>query len=238
MPLYSSICYQKTPNAMKSHLSLLAAAVLLIATTTTIGAIALDQTTVTFSGGHIDSSPFGLVDVREFEQAQTVTTGISGYLSQVDVWVGKQADASIEFTLTIYSVGDTPNNSSELASFPIPANSIGSTDLFNFSKVSIDTRSADLFFNSGDTFSIALSAPDEPISGVAPVWAPYSWANANLLSYAGGSRYYREIQNGPTWSQTSFTDHALSTWVETTPESTFTGLGHLSQQTKPSQRNM
>jgi hypothetical protein len=201
-------------NLMKAIL----VATLITTTSAAYCATILDQANAYVATDHHNASAVGLIAGREIEQAQTVTTGISGYLSQVDVWVGRQADASNHFTLTIYGIGNTPNDSSPLASFNVSANLIGSTDLFTYSMVSINTRSANLFFSIGDTFSIALSAPDEPISEVAPVWTPYSWANANPGSYLGGSRYSREIQDGPTWNQTSFTDHALNTWVDPIPE--------------------
>jgi len=193
-------------------------AVFTLVTSVAFGEIILDQTTSNIETDNLGASAVGLIEGREIEIAQTVTSGISGYLSQVDVWVGKQSDAFNHFTLTVYGAGNTPNDASPIASFNVSASLITSTSLFTYSKVSINTRNENIYFNSGDKFTISLSAPDEPISTVAPVWCPYSWANANPGSYTGGSRFSRELQNGTEWQETSFTDQALNTWVDPIPE--------------------
>jgi hypothetical protein len=54
-----------------------------------------------------------------------------------------------------------------MATAAIAATQLLTNDLFEFDLVSVDLRDADLFFETGDAFAIALSAPTAPVSAVS-----------------------------------------------------------------------
>lgn len=151
---------------------------------------------------------------RIIDASQTLTSGVSGYLSQVDVWVGRQSGTVDDLILTIFDLDSSYYPSNELGSFPIASSQISSTSLFTFSMVTVDVSSLNLFFNIGDSFAIGLSAPDAPISSVASYWSPYSWGHQTSNPYQDGTRYVRELQNGPSWYISANADQAVRTWVE------------------------
>jgi len=178
--------------------------------------IIVDQMTV-----DVDPTAIGLGAVgklgdgtnRNYVAAQTVTTGISGFLSQIDVWLQRQAEATGNVVLDVLGGGI---HGGSLASISIPASSITSTP-FTFSVIRVDVRGANVFMDEGDSFAISLSAPDAPIVGED--WTPFFWAVATNDPYQGGSWFTRRTLTSP-WVENSYGDQALRTWVEpaTIPE--------------------
>ena len=62
--------------------------------------IVLDQITVNPETSNVASAVGKIVERNgELETAQTVTTGISGFLSKVDIWVGRQSDTTGDMIL-------------------------------------------------------------------------------------------------------------------------------------------
>jgi hypothetical protein len=181
----------------------------------------LDQSWVELSAS---SGAVGAVNYgRNIEAAQTVTAGMSGYLCQVDVWMARQVNSSVGFVLSIYDTGVLLSNSTPIASFQFPAELVSSTNIFSQTKVSLDTRSGYLYFDTGDVFTLALSAPNEPLSSTAPHYSTYTWGLKN--GYSRGSRYVRD-HAGDSWISSS-TDHTFQTWVasEIDPNVTVSVIG-------------
>lgn len=198
-----------------------ACAFILLLSSNAHSSVIVDQITVNIGTANLGAGAVGKTlgalgdPAREIEAAQSVTVGIGGYLSQVDVWVGRQSDTIDDLILSVLDVNGEPDATNPLASVVIPASSITSTSLFSFSMVAVDVRSANIFMNAGDSLAISLSAPSAPISPVQPVWPPYSWALDPSYPYADGTRFVRDLQLGPSWI-TSGADQALRTWMEPT----------------------
>ncbi|MFZ1548010.1 MAG: hypothetical protein WAT12_13070 [Candidatus Nitrotoga sp.] len=178
----------------------------------------IDQTTFTntsFGAGAVGTTIGAPGDPdRIIEASQTVTSGVRGYLSQVDVWVGRQSDTVDDLILTIFDTDISSYPSNALGSFSISSSQIASTSLFTFLMVSIDVSSANLLFDVGESFAIGLSAPDAPLSSIASYWTPYSWGLQGSNPYLDGARYVRELQNGTSWNISGTADQAVRTWVE------------------------
>jgi hypothetical protein len=192
--------------------------------------IILDQITVDMdTATQIAYSAVGKVVEYDWEceTAQTVTAGISGFLSKIDIWVGCQSDTTGEMTLDVLNAGISLGTDEPLASVSIPTTLISST---NLSMVTLDVRSSNIFFNAGDSFAIALSAPNAQTE--LTDLAPFHWATEGPGQYEGGLRFYRDLQTGSSWLESSGADQALRTWMEPTaiPEPTtlmLLGLGGL-----------
>lgn len=152
--------------------------------------------------------------IRVIEAAQTVTAGVGGFLSLVDVWVGRQSDTVDDLILSVFDTGNLTSTGVPVTSVAIPASLVASSSLFSYSMVTVDLRYANIFLNAGDSFAVSLSAPNAPVSSVAPYWSPYSWAHSPYAPYSGGSRFVRELQIGPDWIASSTADQALRTWVQ------------------------
>lgn len=188
--------------------------VILFLTSTASGTIALDQVTTDIDKA-FTASAVGRVEDREIETAQTVTMGVAGYLSQIDVWVGRQEDADGDLVLSILRADYSPTVL--LASFSVSSDMIETDSLFEFTMVTFDVRSANIFLDHGESFAVSLSAPDTPVCE-ASYWPPFSWSLQFYSQYDEGMRFTREIQNGLSWNETSIADQSLRTWVEPAPE--------------------
>ena len=179
--------------------------------------IAVDQMTLDVSPpSKLFAGAVGKVGTagREIEAAQTLTMGRSGYLSQIDVWVGRQEETTGDLVLSILWADTWPGE--PIASFLIPSETIDSESLFTMVLVSVDVSTANIRFDAADTFAVALSAPDAPVVGTA--WPPFSWAGLTNSDYDGGMRYICEVRDGPEWKDCTKDDQAVRTWVNTTPE--------------------
>jgi hypothetical protein len=176
--------------------------------------IVIDQMTVNMETANVSSGAVGKVSDgnREIEAAETVTAGIRGYLSKIDVWVGRQSQATGNMVLSVLKADFSPDTGDPLTSILIPASSITSTSLFTYSMVTVDVRNANIFMDVGDSFAISLSAPNAPIVG--SVWPPFSWADQVPGQYDKGLRFVRELQNGFSWQACDIADQALRTWME------------------------
>ena len=190
--------------------------IILFLTSTASGTIVIDQMTTDIDKA-FTASAVGWVEDREIEPDQTVTAGISGYLSQIDIWVGRQPDAIGDVILSILSADFYPGG--PLASFSFSADLIQSDSPFEFFMVTVDVRAANIFLDDGDTFAVSLSAPDAPVCERS-YWPPFSWSVEIYGQYDEGIRFTREIQDGLTWNESSIADQSLRTWVEpaTLPE--------------------
>lgn len=152
---------------------------------------------------------------REYESAQSLTAGHSGYLYQVDVWVARQEDVSGDLQLRIGDVDFIEHSSSPLGSFSIPASNV-SPDFWAPTLVSVNVRSANIYFHAGDSFVVSLSASSSLLSSTLPALTTYSWAINAQDVHAGGMRFVRDVSSSPTWIPSS-EDAAVTTWMDTSP---------------------
>ena len=186
--------------------------IILFLTATASGNIVIDQMTVdldsAFSAGAVGNVGDG---DREIEAAQTLIAGVSGFLSQIDVWVGRQSDATGDIVLRVLNADFYPIR--PLAIFSFSADSIQSDSLFEYFMVTVDVRSANIFFDDGDTFAVSLSAPDAPVCERS-YWPPFSWSVEAGGQYDEGMRFTREMQDGLSWAESSIADQSVRTWIE------------------------
>jgi hypothetical protein len=164
-------------------------------------------------------SIFGPIDTGESREdismAQTVTVGVEGYLSRVDLWLARQTGATGDLVLSILNADGAPGGAA-LMTINISSGVIPESASYEAVMVSVDVRSWNLYFGVGDTFAIALAAPDAPtLDPGVPVFA---WAGDGAGGYATGERYFRSSEF-PEWtSSDGTTDQLVRTWVEPVPE--------------------
>ena len=153
---------------------------------------------------------------REYQAAQSLTAGQSGFLYQVDVWVARQEDVSGDLQLRIGDVDFIEHSSSPLGSFSIQASNVSASDFWAPALVSVNVRSANIYLHAGDSFVISLSAPSSLLSSTIPSLTTYSWAANAQDVYAGGMRFIRNVSSDSTWIPGA-EDAAVTTWMETSP---------------------
>ena len=177
--------------------SLCAALVLLAGSTLYAGTIpaVLDQENLgtTNAGGAV---------ANDQTQAQTLTVGITGVLSHVNVNIFKRNNTVADITLSVRSTsGGEPD--ALLAAVSLPASAIGTVDTL----ATFDVSAANLNFNAGDLIAIELSSP---ANNVFPFDERYDWRRYNTDPYAGGQRF----TNGVAYSDYDF---AFQTFVIPAP---------------------
>ena len=197
---------------------ILSATAVVVGCSTAHAIAVMDQMTVNPSSPTLQAGALGKTigtpgtPDRQIEATQSLTVAINGHLAQIDLWLGKQPDTQGELQFQILRGLPASDEANSVFSATIAASAILSTNIFNFSKVSVDVAAANLTFNAGETFSVHLSALGTPISTVEPYYTPFSWAlDANVL-YPGGSRFVREAQIGPNWIESN-ADQAVASWV-------------------------
>ncbi|MCW1924228.1 hypothetical protein OKA05_16800 [Luteolibacter arcticus] len=196
-------------------MKLLLAALIALVTPAFSATAIVDQVTGSTEEGGLPSV-VGPVDtgesVEDIYMAQTITAGVEGYLSRVDLWLSRQSGATGDLVLSILNADGAPEGA-PLMTITIAASSIASSGLFDLVMVSVDVRSWDLHFGVGDTFAIALGAPDAPPVGTG--MPAFAWAGDGLGGYAAGERYFLSSPEFPDWtSSEGTTDQIVRTWVE------------------------
>jgi len=202
----------------RSFMKFLLALLLALAAPVFSATIVVDQFTGDPEGAGFPSA-FGPVDtgegVEDLYMAQTVTVGVEGYLSKIDLWLGRHEDATGDLVLSILNADGAPEGAA-LMTVNIASSSIGSSGLFDLVMVSVDVRSWNLHYGVGDTFAITLAAPGVPT--VATGTPAFTWAADGVGGYAAGERYFRSVEF-PEWTDSEgTTDQLVRSWVEPVPE--------------------
>jgi len=174
-------------------------------------------------GAHIESPPTSgnFIDIS---RAQSVTAGVSGLLSAVDLQLTKfGAQNNVGNGEFVIATNVTFNQDGSVASGTV----MGS---FGFTVASLsplptggllhfDTSALNLQFNAGDQFWLALSAASSPsvfgwVSGTSPTTPA---TTLNYLSYAGGQGYVAALPSGSEadnkYADTGH-DYGFRTWVD------------------------
>lgn len=184
-----------------------------------LSALILDQSTglTTSFGG---DSGFAVLPTQSV--GQSVATGMSGLLSQVDVQIYKNAETVGDVRLDILPMSSGfPDETSPLLTRTISINDIVTKDSFDdgvqVGWTSIDVSAAGLIFSAGDVFAIALSRASGSDSMPRVIW---SFANP----YVDGQTFTNV--SSTNWSAHSSIDSAFQTWVDVTsvPEPTSIAL--------------
>ncbi len=120
-------------------------------------------------------------------QAQTVTAGVTGILSHVNVLIFKGPDTFEDITLSVLSTsGGDPD--AFLTSTSLPSSAVSTvTGLVTF-----DVSAANLSFNAGDLFAIELTSLAENVS---PFQERYGWVWHTDNPYAGGQQFTSGVGN-------------------------------------------
>ncbi|MDX2487227.1 MAG: PEP-CTERM sorting domain-containing protein [Gammaproteobacteria bacterium] len=142
-------------------------------------------------------------------QYQTVTTGVTGILANIDVSVMKRPDAFEDLLLGVWSTNVSGLLESQLASFSISAENI-STDIVNF-----DVLSANLLFSAGDIFAISLNS--DAINVGTSFSERYEWRYpSNAPDYEGGQAFTCIPDISNCFAQFG-KDYLFRTYVQTVP---------------------
>lgn len=183
---------------------LLAAAAFAATGSPATAAVILDQNALNppglYGGNPVTSSasPYGYR-----EAGQTITAGISGLLSRVDLMIGGESAYAMRLSIRplVSGVVD-PSNANRLATFDLIAPSWGPN--ITYQVTSIDVSSVNLVYAAGQQFAITL----ENLGGFNGLGG---WA-VSSRGYAGGTGLGRPSATA-TWQQTS--DLAFATYVDT-----------------------
>lgn len=149
------------------------------------------------------------------DAAQSLTVGLTGHLTRIDLWLGKQADTRGAFEIVLKAGGD-PDNSDAIFTKSVDADVINSSSLWDFHQLSIDVGEMGLIVAAGQMLTVVITAPDIPVSNIASYWTPLSWAHESNALYDHGSRYLRGF-DGAAWLY-SPADNAVRTWISPVPE--------------------
>lgn len=167
-------------------------------------AVVLDQNALNapgFYGGFqvtASPSPFGYR-----EAGQTVTVGLTGVLSRIDLLIGGDAAYNVRLSIRPVTSGIVnSSNASRLATFDLVSPFWGRS--ISYAVTQVNVSAANLFFTAGDSFAITLESLGGP-SGNG------GWASA-AAQYPGGTGVNR-TSNSDAW-QTSG-DLSFATYVNT-----------------------
>jgi hypothetical protein len=128
--------------------------------------------------------------------AQTFQVGVSGLLTEVDVFVHRfssfQVGGNVVFEIRNQTSSSLPSNNpaDTLVQISIPYSSISLSSGF----VKVDTSAANLQFTAGANLAIVLHADTATPSGLN-----YSWGGENSNPYANGEAYEQVVGNS-TWA--------------------------------------
>jgi hypothetical protein len=146
------------------------------------------------------TNPFPLLGIAPDDSgAQTFTVGITGILTQVDVFVERNGFANLRFDVrpTISRV-PIEDDDKAVASVTVPA----STVPFPVAFLSLDVSSWGAAVSQGDVLAIVLSGNSR-------------WFGAFDDSYPGGAAYFRRFPDIPLFAPTtSIRDVGFRTFVE------------------------
>jgi hypothetical protein len=190
----------------KGHLwPTIAVAVVALISQYSFAAPVLDQSHI------ITQSVGGLISVHDFTPAQTFTVGAQGTLSQIDLQIGRDANALDNLSLEIWpTAGGLPTGAAPLFTTTIPAASVpvaGPSTTLPFTSVNL--LSGNLQVTPGQTYAAALRAVpdfDDP-------HAFWNWGNPG---YGGGNPVASGF-GGPWQVQDSHYDFGFRTWVTPPP---------------------
>ena len=145
--------------------------------------------------------------------AQSLTVGLNGSLTQVDIQIYNSSGAIGDVTFELLSLtgGGLPDSSNSLFSTVIPITSVpvwvSSAD-GQVPWTSVDVSAAGLSFNTGDEFAVALSRSLGPSGPPWVIWVHHP------DNYAGGNEF---VVGNPTWFSNAPSDDSVRTWVEAAP---------------------
>lgn len=150
------------------------------------------------------SSPAGNLSFfvnEELDQAQTFTVGLSGQLTQFDLFIGRAAATTDDLLIDIRQITGAagpptePNAGSNIVvTVTASAVSVPTTPSWNI----FDISASNIPVLAGEEYAIALrSASDDPVG--------YTWLATAADPYAGGSSYQRLVTTGAPWQDSSFT---------------------------------
>jgi hypothetical protein len=157
--------------------------------------------------------------------AQSVTAGLSGKLSSVDLQLAgiRPFDPASQYEVTLaknvtFNLDGSVGGATVLGSFVLPIASLNSFPLGSI--VNIDTSALNLNFNAGDQFWLALAGASNPsvLSWAFGTSATMPPTNPTLLNYAGGAAYAATVVSAPnaTFKYNAIgKDFAFRTWVDT-----------------------
>jgi MYXO-CTERM domain-containing protein len=166
---------------------------------------------------------FGGLNTNQY-RAQTFQVGITGTLSEVDVYLIRQGSATggnLVFEIRKQTSAGVPSNvpTDTLVQISIPSTSVSSTPGF----LKIDTSAANVQVNTGDALSVVLHASPGTPSSVAYIW--YGQTNN---PYANGGQFEQVVGNF-TWANDGLpnADLGFETFVASAPEPGSFSLGLL-----------
>jgi hypothetical protein len=149
---------------------------------------------------NVFTSIYAMSIAQDFAGAQTVTCGMAGILSRVDVKVSKGSATTDDLLMSLWSTASDGSLLSKLSTSSLPASSIPTSSFGT--AVSFDTFSLPVV--PGEVIGIRLdtAAPNTP-----PYDLRYNWLYDTPGHYSGGhvSRYYAsrtEQVNADFWFQT------------------------------------
>ena len=139
------------------------------------------------------------------ELGQSFTVGISGQLSQVDIYLAQHVAVDGDLTSEIYNITDGLPVGTPLASKVVSQSQVDST----FSWVSIDFTALGLYVTAGDVISINLTYGGG---------GEYNWARG-ANGYVGGTAMY--TYTDPGWTDDSWhllnADFGFKSYIEPVP---------------------
>ena len=144
-----------------------------------------------------------------YSEAQTLTCGLAGSLSRVDVAVLRGPNTTADLVLSIWSTAADGSPLAKLASSSLPASAI--PNQYPDTLVSFENFSQSVTVSPGELIGIRLdsAAPDLP-----PYNARYDWYYETPGQYAGGRLF---VYGGISIDQAN-TDLYFQTFVTPVPE--------------------
>jgi hypothetical protein len=163
----------------------------------------LDQTQIMFDNAVVISGPDNVIPGPQSD-AQTFTSGLTGGLDRVELYLDRAGGVAAPLTVEIRDTSGGAPGSTVLASASVPAASVTSSGGF----VEVDFASPAPVVSGTQYAIVAYTADTSQL-------AVYDWFLSDSNPYSGGAQWFSGASPPATWTEGSGFDFAFKTYVET-----------------------